>query len=162
MDDSAEHALPSYDTFRSIMNATDLDAPFVEAGATLTAASSKATARRLRRTRQKLGMYRHDLMVAMRIVNSVEREMIQSEWENWLADENVRCEQVKYMVAEQGKGTAQDKASKGRSAAQKTMLRQFDEEKMESLRTWHQSYCGSCRADQDQLERISRERPMAG
>ncbi|KAI1460736.1 hypothetical protein F4805DRAFT_374009 [Annulohypoxylon moriforme] len=83
-----------YSTFRSIANGTDADAPPEQAGAAMAWSSSRATARRLRSTRQKLGSYRHDLIVAMRTVNSVEREVVRAEWENWLLDENHRCEQV--------------------------------------------------------------------
>ncbi|KAK3949039.1 hypothetical protein QBC32DRAFT_44327 [Pseudoneurospora amorphoporcata] len=87
-----------YESFQSILNSTDLDAPYNDAGAGFASTTGKATARRLRRTRQRLGTYRHDLLVAMRVVNGIEREMIQSEWENWLADENLRCDQVSNML----------------------------------------------------------------
>ena len=97
----------SYETFQSIVNSTDLDAPYHDAGAGFASATGKATARRLRRTRQRLGTYRHDLLVAMRVVNGIEREMIQSEWENWLADENLRCEQVSNMLLTGGYNNSQ-------------------------------------------------------
>ncbi|KAM7209235.1 hypothetical protein V8F20_000573 [Naviculisporaceae sp. PSN 640] len=84
-----------YEAFQSMVNTTDPDAPYSDAGAGLLTTTSKATARRLRRTRQRLGGYRHDLLVAMRVVNGIEREMMQSEWENWLLDENARCEQAR-------------------------------------------------------------------
>ncbi|EEY20612.1 conserved hypothetical protein [Verticillium alfalfae VaMs.102] len=90
-----------FSAFQRVTNSTDLDAPFEGAGSTLTSASSRATARRIRRTRQRLGSYRHDLLVAMRVVNSIEREMVQSEWENWLADETTRCDQLRTVLGEE-------------------------------------------------------------
>lgn len=120
-----------------MVNTTNLDAPFHEAGAGMASATSKATARRLRRTRQRLGNYRHDLLVAMRVVNGIEREMMQSEWENWLADENGRCEQVKGMLEEgvQEGGGGQQKVLGG------------DGKRREALRGWYEEYCGSCERD---------------
>lgn len=152
----------SYDTFCNIVNTTDIDAPYEDAGDMLSAASSRAAAKRLRRTRQKLGSYRHDLLVAMRVVNSIEREMVQSEWENWLADEMLRCDQVKALLHSQQpagggsakknkKAAAAGEASKGANGPQKVM-RPLDEARIGSLKKWHEEYCGSCRADQRDLE----------
>lgn len=140
------------------MNNTSLDSPYEEAGATLSSGNSKATARRLRRTRQRLGSYRHDLLVAMRVVNSIEKEMIQSEWENWLVDENLRCEQVKMMLSDKSNSTSSSSTGNTKAAttsstgngAQKVM-RPIDEKRIESLREWHAEYCGSCRVEKDKL-----------
>ncbi|KAL8303746.1 hypothetical protein RB597_004852 [Gaeumannomyces tritici] len=147
-----------YDMFRGIMNSTDMDLPYHNAGSNMLSGTSKAAARRLRRTRQRLGSYRHDLVVAMRVVNSIERELIQSEWENWLLDENLRCEQVKVMLAGNGEtGKSPDKGKGGifggssnGDGAQKVM-RPIDEQRISALRVWHGDYCGSCRADQDSI-----------
>ncbi|KAF3769934.1 hypothetical protein M406DRAFT_35682 [Cryphonectria parasitica EP155] len=151
-----EGASECYDTFRSIMNNTSLDSPYEEAGATLSSGNSKATARRLRRTRQRLGSYRHDLLVAMRVVNSIEKEMIQSEWENWLLDEDLRCEQVKMMLTDHSNSNSSSSsvtASAGAGAggdAQKVM-RPIHEKRIASLRQWHSEYCGSCRVEKDKI-----------
>lgn len=127
----------SYSTFQSIINNTNMDAPY-ETSSTLPTASEGA-ARRLRRTRQRLGSYRHDLVVAMRIVNGVEREVIQSEWENWLADENLRCEQARSMLMEE---------PKGRGNGDQQVL---EPKRRENLRRWHEDYCGSCIRDREVL-----------
>lgn len=145
------------------MNNTSLDSPYEEAGATLSSSNSKATARRLRRTRQRLGSYRHDLLVAMRVVNSIEKEMIQSEWENWVADENLRCEQVKMMLSDKSgstsgggsntsSGSTMGGAGSGAEGAkEQKVMRPLDEKRVESLREWHAEYCGSCRVEKDRL-----------
>ena len=64
--------------------------------------SSSATpsTRRLHRTRQYLGEYRHDLLVAMRVVNSIERDMMQAEWEKWILAEKVKCDRMSRMLNE--------------------------------------------------------------
>jgi hypothetical protein len=150
----------SYDTFQAVVvNTTDMDAPYQDAGISSLGGSSKAAARRIRRTRQRLGAYRHDLLVAMRVVNGIELEMVQSEWENWLADENARCDQVRSMLllsdgttkaGEQSSG--EEEKLKGqdhgheRSEGQKVVRGD-----KESLRKWHDEYCGSCRADQQMI-----------
>jgi len=143
----------SYDTFKSIVNATDLDAPYHEAGAGLSSAASKATARRLRRTRQRLGNYRHDLLVAMRVVNGIEREMLQSEWENWLADENGRCEQVRGFVLDRERTGNAQAMSGGDANAQKVLGGDGKRKALgkAALRKWYAEYCGSCEADQTAL-----------
>lgn len=138
------------------MNNTSLDSPYEEAGAMLSSTTSKATARRLRRTRQRLGSYRHDLLVAMRVVNSIEKEMIQSEWENWLADENLRCEQVKMMLVEKSSSSNSSSNSSSTTTTagggkDKDTVRPIDEKRVEALKGWHTEYCGSCRLEKDRL-----------
>lgn len=135
-------------------NSTDLDAPFEQAGALLHSASGRATAQRLRRARQRLGTYRHDLLVAMRIVNSVEREMVQSEWETWLADENGRCSQVKMLLLE----AKRNYDNKNPSAPAST--HQLDPQQIATLAEWHRSYCGSCHAEQVALEEAAWRQSM--
>ncbi|KAK8138888.1 PH domain-containing protein [Apiospora sp. TS-2023a] len=143
-----------YSTFQSIANSSDIDAPYEDTGASLSA-TSRATARRLRRQRQKLGSYRHDLLVAMRTVNSVEREMLQSEWENWLIDENSRCDQVQQALREPNAPTSSSSRSKKEKKAsaggQKVLQDKGDDKKREALKLWHEQYCGSCKQDQDAL-----------
>ncbi|KAI0200517.1 PH domain-containing protein [Astrocystis sublimbata] len=162
---SSLHSWPQdsycYSTFQSIANNTSIDAHHEDAGSSLSPwGSSRATARRLRRTRQKLGSYRHDLVVAMRMVNSVETEMLRSEWENWLMDENSRCEQVGVALQEAPatKGSPTGNSIKAQFA-QKVLSRN-DENGAETgagendgLRRWYDEYCGSCRVDHDALMR---------
>ncbi|CAK7238248.1 SNF1-interacting protein [Sporothrix eucalyptigena] len=158
-----------YNTFLSIANATNLDAPYEDAGALLSSPTNRATAQRLRRSRQRLGAYRHDLVVAMRVVNSVEREMVQSEWENWLADETQRCDQVGAMLAERSERgeRAQPKSHSERSEdtddgeQQKEAKDARNEtQRLALLARWHEDYCGSCRADQRALDAQEWRRSM--
>lgn len=146
-----------YSTFQSIANSTDIDAPYEDSGATLLTAMSRATARRLKSSRQRLGAYRHDLLVAMRMVNSVEQEMIQGEWENWLLDENSRCEQVGGVLKSWNSTATGGKSEKpprslDNEAAQK-LLKEEDDKKKEALKSWYKDYCGSCMKDKYELIR---------
>ncbi|RAL59757.1 hypothetical protein DID88_000386 [Monilinia fructigena] len=74
------HQSKCYIQFMEIANVTDLDAPYEMAGTPFSKTSTKSTAKRLRRTRQNLGSYRHDLMIAMRVVNNIERNVLKAEW----------------------------------------------------------------------------------
>lgn len=107
----------------------------------------------------------------MRVVNGIEREMIQSEWENWLADENLRCEQVSNMLLT-GAGTggtnsqhldviydgdaAKREGQKILSSDTTSMGTNGDGEgekmtRREALKKWYAEYCGACEADQRAL-----------
>ncbi|KAI0887400.1 uncharacterized protein GGS22DRAFT_178533 [Annulohypoxylon maeteangense] len=156
LQDWPEHSY-CYSTFKSIANGTDADAPSEQAGAAMAWSSSRATARRLRQTRQKLGSYRHDLLVAMRTVNSVEREVVRAEWENWLLDENHRCEKVEAALARWDDGGVEKGASNGAGGIRGWMSRgegqevvkgekgerERDEAKRRGLQAWYEEYCGS-------------------
>ena len=104
-------------TFHDLTASTSLSA-------TPSKSSSTRTAKRLQRTRQNLGSYRHDLMVAMRVVNSIEREVVQAEYEDWLMMENRRCKQLEDAIG-----------------ANKTELQ---EGRLAEVKRWQGEYCDSC------------------
>lgn len=161
----------SYDTFQAIVNTTNIDSPFGDAGAGFTSATTRAAARRLRRTRQRLGGYRHDLLVAMRVVNGIELEMVQSEWENWLADETQRCERVKTMLLRSDNNSTSGKqqfTKEEKEEAQKVFggvdgdgveNKETGKTRRDVLMKWHAEYCGSCEADRRALQ--IRGQPLA-
>lgn len=90
----------SYSKYRELASQVDYDAPadYGVNGIGYKSASTRRTAVNLMKARQSLGMFRHDLLVAIRMVNNIERNIIQSEWENWLIDEAVKCKQASYML----------------------------------------------------------------
>ncbi|PTD10528.1 putative PH domain-containing protein C19A8.02 [Fusarium culmorum] len=138
-----------FSTFKDLLDTTDMDTPWEDAGASLASPTSRATARRLRRTRQRLGTYRHDLLVAMRVVNSIEREMLQSEWENWLVDEKLLCEDLDAMLDQQDETKGRKKGSengKGSKGSQK-VTEPIPAQRRQVLEEWRDSYCGSCKQD---------------
>ena len=129
-----------------------MDAPYQSAGTFFSEATTKSTARRLRRTRQHLGSYRHDLLVAMRIVNNVEREILRAEWENWLLDENTRCKQVQRILREEGTNVSPTRRIKG--ADPEIVLDRKAKERMgnmDNLLRWQKEYCGSCQRELELL-----------
>ncbi|KAI0405681.1 hypothetical protein F4802DRAFT_606696 [Xylaria palmicola] len=150
-----------YSTFQTITNSSSLDAPYEDVGSPLSALGpGRSTARRLRHTRQKLGSYRHDLIVAMRLVNTVEAEVLKSEWENWLRDENLRCEQVGMALRDASSKPGDSRTDLFKAQlAQKVLGGQGDgdtkkqTEGYDGLREWYEEYCGSCRVDQEALFR---------
>lgn len=151
--------ISSYEQFRDIANVTDMDSAYQMAGTSFSQSSTRSTARRLRRTMQHLGTYRHDLMVAMRVVNNVEQEMLRAEWENWVLEENSRCLKVRIMLRENRTNTSQHKWVKGFDAQQafrddaKEKIAKFD-----GLRKWQEEYCGSCQKEQERLQIV--RKPM--
>ena len=93
--------------------------------------SDTRTSRRLQRTRQTLGTYRHDLLVAMRVVNSIEREVVQAEYEDWLMGENRRCSQLQDAIAE-------------------NRTEQFND-RLKDIKGWQGEYCDSCVVEQERV-----------
>jgi hypothetical protein len=93
-------------------------------------------------------------MVALRVVNSVEREMMRAEWENWLLDENTRCKQAQVMLRENRANASPIKKIKG-AGSQKIMEAKERErrDKLEGLREWQEEYCGSCKMEQEMLSK---------
>lgn len=124
------------DAFQQIANLVDMDAPHSSSDHAFSDLSTKATARRLRRTRQHLGSYRHDLLVAMRVVNSIEQEMIRAEWENWVLDETSRCNQIETMM------------HPSKALSEKQQALQAKRKRFADVKTSYQEYCDSCRKEQ--------------
>lgn len=91
-------------------------------------------------------------MVAMRVVNNVEREMLQAEWENWLLDENTRCKQVQMMLRENQGKISPTRRIKGADSQQVLEAKERDRAaRMDELRKWQEDYCGSCKLEQERL-----------
>jgi hypothetical protein len=92
---------------------------------------STHASRRLHRTRQSLGSHRHDLLVALRVVNRIEKEVLEAEYENWLVDETNKCERMGTILARDG-----DEGTKG--------VKKGEKEKVKVVEEWVQGYCGDC------------------
>ncbi|KAG5951267.1 hypothetical protein E4U53_003450 [Claviceps sorghi] len=144
-----------FSTYKALLDTTGMDTAWEEAGATLSSPSSRATARRLRRTRQRLGGYRHDLVVALRVVNNMEREMLQSEWENWLGNEKALCDALGTML----QNGQEDQTSKHGSPSMQEVVGTLSKGKRKALEEWRDGYCGSCGRD---FEAVIKARTVAG
>lgn len=128
------------DTFNSIMGIAELESTPTSSGSSYMRLSPTTTVRRLQRSRQHLGNQRHDLLVALRVVNSIEREITQAEWETWLLEENARCRQLGAMIRQ---NSTQFAAREG------GRLQQID--RLEQISAWHQKHCESCSQEQQHL-----------
>ena len=119
----------SYSKFRELASQTDYDSPasYAVDGIGYKSSSTRRTALNLMKSRQNLGTYRHDLLVALRLVNSMERNILQSEWENWLVDEAWKCRQASFMLKEK--------------------LDEEDGEGIEDVARWVKDYCWSCEVE---------------
>ncbi|ERF73960.1 hypothetical protein EPUS_05383 [Endocarpon pusillum Z07020] len=101
---------------------------------------------RIHHTRRKLAAYRHDLLVAMRVVNAVEREVLSSEWEGWVRAEARRCSWIGALLEESGNGTVGQEEEEGEAGS--LML---DGKERDEVQRWYDTYCESCRRDWDGL-----------
>jgi hypothetical protein len=84
----------------------------------------------VQQTRRRLGSHRHDLYVAARVVNSIEKELMQSAWEQWVAEEHRRCKLVEALVLDD---LANLKERANDTAGTNT-----------EVRGWYEEYCTSC------------------
>lgn len=53
----------------------------------------------LRSRRQKLNVMRHEFLISLRSVNTVEKELIEEEWLTWLGEELYRCDRAVHFLA---------------------------------------------------------------
>ncbi|EGW34930.1 uncharacterized protein SPAPADRAFT_145586 [Spathaspora passalidarum NRRL Y-27907] len=57
--------------------------------------NTRDVAKQLRLSFQEIGVKRHELLVKLNILNDMEREIAQAEWNNWLMSEVQRCDYLK-------------------------------------------------------------------
>lgn len=86
-----------------------------------------------------MSTYRHDLLVSLRLINSIEREAVRAEYENWVLEENVQCERIGNML--------DALATKGEVIIQ----RKDNDVRVAKLKAWQAGYCQSCRLEQEVL-----------
>jgi hypothetical protein len=72
------------------------------------------------------------------VVNSIEKEVLQSEWERWLDHETARCQQVAALLEE---GSADAKADPEGIFA----------DRKKDVQWWYEEYCLSCEEEQERL-----------
>ena len=136
-------AFSSFATFWDRNSIGDLDVPL-----SLTASTPdedpalKSASRRLRRTLQRLASSRHDLLVGLRVINSIEREVVTTEWERWLQQETHRCQMIEAMLSDEAGGESEG----GGMRAQK-----FFSERTDDVRRWYEDYCLSCQRDREEI-----------
>ena len=137
---SMAYAASSRATFDAFLSSTETNAPTLPEKAQV--ASSRGTSDRLGRSRRRLGSQRHDLLVALRVINSIEREMVDAEWEGWLEDENFKCKHVKTLM-QQNQTTPLDQGSQQPSG--------IGSKERTQIMSWYGLYCGSCAQEKELL-----------
>lgn len=139
--------------FSHILSHTPIDGPASSLG-DKTSPSTRSTARRLRRTRQRLATYRHDILVALRLVNSIERDTMQAEYENWILEENAMCSRVSALFQPSrgdGKEALSEQEGADPSANTGRLVKRLGTTQAVKVDQWYASYCASCRSEQAQL-----------
>ncbi|KAF2734194.1 hypothetical protein EJ04DRAFT_577102 [Polyplosphaeria fusca] len=108
-----------------------LSNPSTSVSSPVSSSASLHASRRLHRTRQNLGSHRHDLLVALRVVNRIEKEVLEAEFENWLLDETHKCERVGNLLNESSGSSARNKNND-------------DAKGRKEVEEWVKGYCGDC------------------
>ncbi|TID24492.1 hypothetical protein E6O75_ATG02857 [Venturia nashicola] len=116
---------PCVTQFNALVRQTD---PSASPGVKTKSAQSphtQSTIRRLQRSRQHIGSYRHDLLVALRTVTKIEKEIMKTEWESWVWSEATKCKHAVQIVQSNNE--------------------------TDGLREWWNEYCGSCLMEMERL-----------
>ena len=83
----------------------------------------------------------------MRVVNSIERQVLHSEWENWLVNEKLLCDDLEQML----QGGKQSNGGPGhlgrRSEDAQSVMTALSKDRRKALESWRDEHCGSCRTD---------------
>ncbi|KAI4728760.1 hypothetical protein E4T49_03509 [Aureobasidium sp. EXF-10728] len=122
-------------TFRDMLASSELESP-----AAISKGSSKRSQQRLQRTRHSLARYRHDLLVAMRVVNRVEEEVVHAEWEDWVLEEERKCIKVESMMVSRKSGGGQSTTPEAQR-----------DEHSDDLGDGFAEYCRSCKSEARQI-----------
>ena len=160
---SAEGERICADTFEQLLVETDPMSAVAEVGSSSSRSGAKQTSRRLQRTRSALGGYRHDLLVALRVVNRIEKEVVEAEWESWVRDEVGRCGQLEAMLNEKGNATLTEAKDENKDEKDRlqVVLGGLSGGQERGIEKWYQQYCGSCRIEWEGLKRTSGDAGMA-
>lgn len=124
--DSNDSALTCRTTFQDVLVSAEDDIAGSRTG-------TQRTEAQLHRTRHRLARYRHDLLVAMRVVNRVEQEVVQAEWEDWVREESVKCDKMVNLLNQRT-----NSGSKGKES--------------EALGKDFEAYCKSCKSEVEALK----------
>ena len=91
--------MTSYNKFAEIHALEDLTDPNYDSSPEFVVPTAREQASQLRSTRQQLNVIRHELLVSLRTVNMVEKELVDGEWMTWLSDELYKCDlAAQYLV----------------------------------------------------------------
>lgn len=101
--------------------------------------ASPSSANRLSRSRDAMARYRHDLLVALRVVNRVERDVVLAEWEEWVRSEERSCAKVEGKLQQRIEGKGKKGSVIGKEELEEVLGKDF----------WE--YCQSCRDEKGRI-----------
>lgn len=84
--------LTSYNKFAEIHALYDLTDPNYDSSPEFVVPTAREKASKLRSIRQQLSVIRHELLVSLRTVNMVEKDLVEGEWLTWLGEELYKCD----------------------------------------------------------------------
>ncbi|KAL8802260.1 MAG: hypothetical protein Q9182_003911 [Xanthomendoza sp. 2 TL-2023] len=143
--DGSENACRA--TFDTFLSSTEVDLATASGGAVRRNVAGPGSFGALRRSRQRLGSRRHDLLVALRVVNSIEREMVEGVWEGWLEEENAKCQQTAMLILQNR--TASFRGDDGKVVRDEQRSGPRDADRTRRILSWHETYCGSCAREKE-------------
>lgn len=85
--------------------------------------------------------------MALRVVNRVEKEVLQAEWENWVERETQRCRMLDGVLNDRDENVEDDDENA-------TNAKKRFSGRKEQVGRWYKDYCLSCERVHDQLENI--------
>lgn len=106
----------------------------------------KSASKRLQNTRQRLGSYRHDLLVALRVINAIERESLRASWEDWVQQENQKCRVVKKILEQHENNPDDEEYNALLARAKEKVVGNY-----ESISSWYRDYCISCQREYEKI-----------
>ena len=138
------------DTFSSVIKPSysySSFSPTVLSSPTSPTTLQTSTTLHFQATRHHITTRRHDLLVALRIISSIEREIVKAEWEHWILQENARCNHLGRILSHRNK-TAE--GSKG-SENQEQIVDDGRGEMTGEVKEWIGEYCGSCSREREAM-----------
>jgi hypothetical protein len=90
----------SYNKFAEIYALSDLADPNYDNAPEFMTPAARKKASELRSRRQQINVVRHELLVSLRSVNIVEKELVEGEWMTWLWEELYRCHRAAQLLTE--------------------------------------------------------------
>jgi len=90
----------SYKKFTELYALNDLADSNYDGSPEYSTPVNRRKASELRSRRQQLNVMRHDLLVSLRSVNAIERELVEGEWMTWLGEELFHCDQAAQLLTE--------------------------------------------------------------
>ncbi|KAK0936852.1 SNF1-interacting protein [Friedmanniomyces endolithicus] len=97
-DTTSQTGLPLPDSSEATDASRSCRETFTNGVLTTSTSTADPTTARLHRTRDSLARYRHNLLVALRVVNRVEHDVVEAEYEDYVKIEARKCAEIEGML----------------------------------------------------------------